>query len=314
MTGPRRKSPSESESPVSATRVRGESLDCQGSSYTVLTYEVDDPVAVITLNRPAALNAWTSAVDDELREALGRAEQDPRVVGIVVTGAGRAFSAGADLSSLASVEPDSEEVVRATRFGEHGDFDGRLTFPMSLGKPVIAAINGPVVGMSMSFALACDLRVLSPQAMFMTAFAQRGLVAEWGLSWLLPRIVRPSVALDLMWAPRRVEAQEAVNLGLGDHLVPADELLPFCRRYVENLADTTSPTSIAVIKRQVYSQLHLGLGNAERDAKRLMLASFEQADFREGITAHLEKRSPNFTRWTGPGAAGDSGSPEADSQ
>lgn len=271
--------------------------------YSVITYEVDDPVAVIAFNRPQALNAWVEATDDELHDALARAAGDPRVVAIVVTGAGRGFSAGADMQLLS--RRNGPDVEGAEVYGQEGDFEGRLTFPMSIPKPVIAAVNGPVVGMSLAFALACDIRVLSPEAMFVTAFSQRGLIAEWGISWLLPRQVGPSAALDLLWTSRRVGAEEAMRLGLGNYLVEADDLLPFCRRYVEDLAAKCSPTSLAIIKRQVYEQLHTaihsGLGDAEREAQRLTVESFRRPDFKEGVKSFLEKRPPSFARQTQPG-------------
>jgi enoyl-CoA hydratase/carnithine racemase len=161
---------------------------------------------------------------------------------------------------------------------------------------VIAAINGPVAGMAYPLALCCDLRVASTDALFVTSFAQRGLIAEWGLSWLLPRQVGPSAALDLLFSSRKVGAEEALRLRLVDHVVEPDELLGFCRRYVEDIAAACSPTSLAVMKRQVYQQLHSGLAAAERDSIELMVASFERPDFAEGVTSFLEKRPPRFAR------------------
>jgi enoyl-CoA hydratase/carnithine racemase len=169
---------------------------------------------------------------------------------------------------------------------------------MTIGKPVIAAVNGPVAGMAFPFALCCDLRVVSPDALFLTAFSQRGLIAEWGLSWLLPRLVGPAVALDLLFSSRRVKGEEAFSLGLANYLVPAEDLLTFCREYIENLARTCSPTSMAIMKRQVYEQLHRGLGAAEAESQELMLESFGRPDFKEGVQSFLEKRQPSFGRFS----------------
>jgi enoyl-CoA hydratase/carnithine racemase len=279
--------------------------------YDEILYDVDDPVAVITLNRPAALNAWTNAMDGEIRDAFRRAEADAAVVGIVVTGAGRAFCAGADMNLLndlteggdggglaAGEQPMGSQAAESqrTETQPEGDFGGRFPYVMTIEKPVIAAVNGAVAGMAFPFALCCDLRVVTPDALFLTAFSQRGLIAEWGLSWLLPRLVGPAVALDLLFSSRRVKGEEAFSLGLANYLVPADELLSFCRDYIENLARSCSPASMAIMKRQVYEQLHRGLGEAEAESQALMLESFGRPDFKEGVQSFLEKRQPNFDR------------------
>lgn len=269
--------------------------------YESILYDVDDPVATITLNRPDALNAWIPAMDREIRDAAERAAADRRVVAIVVTGAGRGFCAGADmttLQSLSSVDGGDDELREDDAWWTEpdGEFHGRFPYLMTLDKPVIAAVNGPVAGMAFPFTLCCDLRVGTPDSLFLTAFAQRGLIAEWGLSWLLPRVVGPAVALDLLFTSRRVGGEEAHRLGLLSHFVESDDLLPFCRRYIEQLAATTSPASIAVMKRQVYEQLHVGLGAAERESQRLMVESFGRPDFAEGVRSFVEKRPPEFPR------------------
>jgi enoyl-CoA hydratase/carnithine racemase len=276
--------------------------------FDEITYEVDDPVATITLSRPDSLNAWTGTMDAEIREAMGRAVADPAVVGIVVTGAGRAFCAGADmklLDRLSSADPASAaadaggDVAEAPAGGAEGDFAGRFGYLMTVPKPIIAAVNGAVAGMAFPFALSCDLRVLCPESMFLTAFAQRGLIAEWGLGWLLPQLVGPSVALDLLYSSRRVGGEEAFRLGLGNYLVERDELLTFSRSYVEQLASSCSPASLAVMKRQVYEHTQRGLGAAEAESQRLMVESFGRPDFQEGVRSFLDKRAPEFARLTG---------------
>jgi len=277
-------------------------------TYEQIEYSVDDPVATITLNRPEAMNAWTGKMDHEIRDAVGRAAADPAVVGIVITGTGRAFCAGADmktLDDLSSADPAAagsaatdETAPADPGEGEPDDFSGRFGYLMTTPKPIIAAVNGAVAGMAYPFALSCDVRVLCPSSLFVTAFAQRGLIAEWGLGWLLPQLVGPSAALDLLFTSRRVGGEEAYRLGLGNYLVTDDDLLPFARRYVEQLAAACSPASIAVMKQQVWTHTQQGLGAAEAESQQLMVDSFNRPDFQEGVRSFIEKRNPSFARVT----------------
>ncbi len=276
-------------------------------TYEQIEYSVDDPIATITLSRPDSMNAMTARMEHEVRDAVERAVADPAVVGIVVTGHGRAFCAGADmkalddLSSADPAEAGSDAVEEPAATGDAaapGDFDGRFGYLMTTPKPVIAAVNGAVAGMAYPFALSCDVRVLCPSSLFVTAFAQRGLIAEWGLGWLLPQLVGPSVALDLLFTSRRVGGEEAFRIGLGNYLVSDDDLLPFTRRYVEQLAAACSPASIAVMKQQVWTHTQRGLGAAEAESQRLMVESFGRPDFQEGVRSFIEKRGPQFDRVT----------------
>ncbi len=270
--------------------------------YQEITYEVAEPAATITLARPHALNAWTTRMGAEVRHALAAAEADARVVAVVITGAGRGFCAGADLNDLKAItqggrqaEPPAELAADA---GDPAmaDFRGSYTYIASLRKPVIAAINGPVAGMAVPIALACDLRFASDRASFTTSFSRRGLVAEWGISWLLPRLVGTAHALDLLFSARRIDAAEAERIGLVNRVVPHDDLLAVVRDYVADLAANCSPASMAIMKRQVWQHWTAALGPAEQEAVQLMLESFGRPDFREGVTSFLEKRPPRFPR------------------
>jgi len=271
--------------------------------YEQIRFEVKDPVATITLDRPEALNAWTDRMGAEVRHAVAQAEDDPSVVAIVITGAGRGFCAGADMKLLQGISDGQRgSQVPSELDADPGDpevgddYRGRYTYLMSVRKPVIAAINGPVAGMAVPIVCSCDLRFASERALFTVAFSQRGLVAEWGSAWLMPRLLGAAHALDLLFSSRRVDAAEAERIGLVNRVLPHDELLPFVRRYVEDLAASCSPTSLQIMKRQVYQQLALPLGPSERDAVRLMTESFDRPDFREGVASFMEKRAPRFDR------------------
>jgi enoyl-CoA hydratase/carnithine racemase len=263
-----------------------------------ILYTVDGPAATITLNRPAQLNAWTETMGNEVREAFALAERDQAVVGIILTGAERAFCAGADLGLLESILAKGD--LRQKDSPMPGDRDSiadyRQTYSYiaSLRKPVIAAIHGACVGMAVPIALFCDLRFVSEQAFFMTAFSQRGLVAEWGSSWLLPRMVGNAHALDMLFSSRRVYGQEAVTMGLANRVIQADELLAEARNYIGELAKNCSPLSMAIIKRQLYQDWMQSLEQAQQEAGKLMLESFSSENFQEGVSSIMEKRPPKF--------------------
>jgi enoyl-CoA hydratase/carnithine racemase len=274
-------------------------------TYDEVLYEVDDPIATITLNRPEALNAFTTRMGNELREAVGEAERDPRVVGIILTGAGRGFCAGADMNMLSGIssgdggeEDQSERGGAATDVGDASwgdDLRGTYTYLMSVPKPIVAAINGPIAGMAVPIALACDLRFMARDAVLTVAFSQRGLIAEWGVGWLLPRLVGSGAALDLLFSSRKVDGAECERIGLVNRAVDGD-VVEVAREYITYLAAHCSPSSLAVMKRQIYQQLHAGLGPAEREAQALMVESFGRSDFTEGVRSFMEKRPPTFRR------------------
>ena len=276
--------------------------------YEHILFDVDDPVATITLNRPEALNAWTQTMANEVRDAVGRAEHDPTVVGIVLTGAGKGFCAGADMKDLTTISgagggrADASSVARAPSVDAPGDASwgedlrGTYTYLLSVPKPVIAAINGPVAGMGVPIALSCDLRFMNEATVLTTSFAHRGLVAEWGLSWLLTRLVGPAHALDLLYSARRVGGEEALASASSTGPCRPTRCCPAAQDYVRQLARSSSPTSMAVMKRQVYTELHAGLGAAERHAIELMAESFGRPDFAEGVASYVERRDPSFPR------------------
>jgi enoyl-CoA hydratase/carnithine racemase len=244
-------------------------------------------VLVLTLNRPDRLNAWTDALEERYFALLDEAEEDPGVRAIVVTGAGRGFCAGADMDDLQrGADGDAEAALRDRRRPR--------SFPMTLRKPLIAAINGAAAGLGLVEALYCDVRFATPEAKLTTAFARRGLVAEYGISWILPRLVGHSCALDLLMSGRVVLGEEALWLGLVDHLSGADTLVDDAVAYAADLAAHSSPWSMATIKAQVRADLERTFSEATAAADELMLESFRRPDVAEGVRSYLDSRPPAF--------------------
>jgi enoyl-CoA hydratase/carnithine racemase len=266
-------------------------------------YQVADRVATITLNRPEKLNAWTAVMEREVRAAMGEAEKDENVRVIVLTGAGRGFCAGADMSLLGTVAEKGLDEARRTQAvqtaakseGSRRDFQKKYSYFPALTKPVIAAINGPVVGLGLVIALYCDLRLASDAARFGTAFAQRGLIAEYGMAWMLPRLVGHANALDLLFSARMIDAAEALRMGLVNQVYPRESFLEEVRKNAAYLASNVSPRSLRVIKRQVYEAMFQALAESFETSEQEMLASLECEDFKEGVAHFVEKRSPIFT-------------------
>jgi len=267
-------------------------------------YNVADRVATITLNRPDKLNAWTAVMESEVRAAMGEAERDNDIRVIILTGAGRGFCAGADISLLSSVAKQGLDKRRRAQAlkntnvrklkGVRPDFQRKYSYFPAVSKPVIAAINGPVVGLGLVISLYCDLRFASDAARFGTAFARRGLIAEYGMAWMLPRLVGVPNALDLLFSARMIDAAEALRMGLVNQVYPQDVFADKVRAYAHDLASGVSPRSMRVIKRQVYDAMFQTLGETFEISEREMIASLLSEDFKEGVAHFLEKRAPNF--------------------
>ena len=273
-------------------------------SYQEVIYNVEDGVAVVTLNRPDRLNAMTLTMAGEIRAAMQQATDDDQVRVIVLTGAGRGFCAGADAARLQSrASGEAMEVEETLPFV--GAVDGGLNLPAafaakyawiaSVPKPVIAAVNGPAVGVGMVLPMFADIRFASDTAKFGTAFSKRGLVPEYGLGWLLPRLIQPSKAFDLLYSARLVEADEALEMGLVDKVFPTNELLPAVMDYARELATAVSPRSNRVVKEMIYQGLDQGFDQAMEQCLAEMMKAQKSDDFKEGIAAWKDKRVPNFT-------------------
>jgi enoyl-CoA hydratase/carnithine racemase len=254
----------------------------------VVQRDVQDGVAILTLNRPDRLNAWTAEMERNYFALLEDCAATDAVRVIVVTGAGRGFCAGADMQELEALGEGNVDLAA------HAANRRPQSFPLSIPKPILAAVNGPCAGIGLVQALMCDMRFAAEGAKLTTAFARRGLVAEHGISWILPRLVGPARALDLLMSGRVVLAEEAHALGLVNRVHAPERLLEATLAYAHELVVSCSPASMATMKRQVYRDLECGLDDALAEADRLMVASFTAPDFLEGVTSFVERRDPQF--------------------
>ncbi len=276
------------------------------------SYRIDDRTAVITLDRPHRGNAWTGRLHAEYVHNLERAEADPEVRVIVVTGAGRAFCVGGDSEALAghverggyddgltqgdASDADAEKEDAGARLGSgvHPEFDTHFSFHFGLSKPVIAAINGPAAGIGLALACFADLRFAVPGAKLTTAHGKLNLPAEYGLSWLLPRHVGLTRAMDLLLTSRVFLTDEAHQLGLINELVPPDELLDRTLTYAADLASTVSAGSLQSTRQQVYLDLHRGIGTSVDESRDRLDQMMREPDYAKGVAALREKRPPDF--------------------
>ncbi|HML18456.1 MAG TPA: enoyl-CoA hydratase-related protein [Bryobacteraceae bacterium] len=270
------------------------------NSYEQITYATAHRVATITLNRPDKLNAWTQKMEEEIGAAIRGAAADESVGVIVVTGAGKGFCAGADMSLLSAISqepsPRAEFLTNAQVDGDvRADFRRKHAWLMAVPKPIIAAINGPAVGLGLLMTLYCDFRFASGKARFSVIFSKRGLVAEYGLAWILPRIVGLANAVELMYTSKMIDAEEALRMSLVSRIFPEENFAGHVQACAAELAATVSPRSLRIMKRQIYNGLFQTLGEAFDLSIEEMKASFGTEDFREGVAHFLEKRPAAFT-------------------
>ena len=256
--------------------------------WSELNYTVQDGVGLMTLNRPDRLNAWTPNLEIELRSVIENAQHDDTVRCVVITGAGKAFCAGMDMAVLGSSDrkafmTESEDDA-LQRYGYLFDFD----------KPLIAAINGAAVGVGLCLALYCDVRFIASGAKVAAPYTRRGLVAEHGLAWLLPRLIGPLHTADLLLSGRTIEAQEASLMGMA-LLRPSEGFHEAVMAYAKDLASSCSPRSVRMIKKQLLQARYQTFGQATHTADREIALCRGTHDFKEGVQHFLEKRKPNFT-------------------
>ena len=268
-----------------------------GRDEAVIYQVASTGVAVMTLNRPDRLNTWGGDIATSFYAGLDRAEQDPAVRVIVLTGRGKAFCAGAQLGSMENFSQSIEKTDEGKLASLIGDRQPH--YVTTLSKPVVAAINGSCVGIGLTQALMCDVRFAATSAKFAASFARRGLIAEYGVSWILPRLTGWGVALDLLLSGRTFLADEAAELGLVKAVLPPDQLMAHAMAYAEDIAQNCSPASMAIIKRQAYGDALREVADSSSRSEILLQQSLRRPDVIEGITSFLEKRAPNF-----PGLSG----------
>jgi enoyl-CoA hydratase/carnithine racemase len=268
--------------------------------YRTIGFEVVDRIATITLCRPDRLNAWTGRMHTEYRHAVAAAEADPEVRVLVVTGAGRGFCAGADAKALdkhaeaGRYDDGVREPLATPGYGVRTEFDHAFAFHYGLRLPVVAAVNGAAAGVGLVLACYADLRFAAAGAKLTTAHGRLGLPAEFGLSWVLPRLIGTGHAADLLLSSRVVLAEEAASMGLVNKVVPAEALMATTHEWARTVATQVSPASVAASKRQLYADLHGDVGTSVSNAERLLERHVQGPDYAEGVQALLEKRPPRF--------------------
>ena len=263
-------------------------------------YRKEDGVAVVTLNRPEKLNSVTAELRAGLKEKLDDACKDDEVNVIVLTGAGRGFCAGADMDGLAATSKgQSNEGMEAEKRDYASNnakgFDGGFSYFPTLPKPVIAAINGPAAGVGFIMALYCDIRFAKKSTVFTSAFSKRGLVAEWGVGWILPRLVGLARANDILFSARRIDGLEAERLGLVNKTFSDETFDEEVMSYAKDLAKSVSPRSVRIMKEQIYNAQGETIKENLDSSMKAMLESFDSDDFKEGVAHYMEKREPKFT-------------------
>jgi len=271
-------------------------------------YAVDDRIATIMLHRPERMNAWTGRMHAEYRHCLQVADRDANVGVIVVTGAGRGFCVGGDSEALqghvakGGYDPGTPARLAQPGFGTSAEFDASFAYHFGLSKPVIAAINGPVAGVGLALACFADIRFAAAGIKMTTAHGKLNLPAEYGLSWLLPRMIGLTRANELLLTSRPFLAEEALAIGLVNAVHPVAELLPHTYAFATNMIATVSPNSLRQTRWQIYRDLHRDVGESVRDSEALLATMTKERDYAEGVAAFVEKRKP---AWGGLDGAND---------
>jgi len=265
------------------------------TEYEFLLYDVQDRILTLTLNRPERLNAFTSAMGKEIAAALQRADDDDDVRAVIVTGAGRGFCAGADLEKGAGTFADRKTGSQKTD-AVRPDGGGQLSLAIyELKKPIIAAINGPAVGVGITMTLPMDIRLVSERAKLGFVFTRRGIVPEACSSWFLPRLVGISQATEWVYSGRIITPEEALDGRLVSRVLPADQLLPAARELATEIAENTSGVSVALSRQMLWRGLGMSHPVEAHHVESLGIHWMGRSpDCAEGVSSFLEKRPPNF--------------------
>ncbi|MBI4517087.1 MAG: enoyl-CoA hydratase/isomerase family protein [Deltaproteobacteria bacterium] len=253
-------------------------------NYESIRLEVNERVATLTLNRPERMNAWNQSMEREIQDALRRCDQDDQVRAVVVTGAGKAFCAGADLAGGGQ-----------TFQGRPADLTAGQICPWDLRKPVIAAINGHAVGVGITFAMSCDVRYIAEDAKISFAFVRRGVIPGFGSHATVARVAGLSCAAELMMSGRTIRGAEAAELRLASRALPAEEVLPAALALARDIAENAAPVAVAIVKQLLWQNTPITPSEMKRREDRLFAWIGGQADAREGVEAFLQKRPP---RWS----------------
>ena len=277
--------------------MQGEILELKSTEF-----EVDEEgIATIWLSRPKRMNAWTGRMHTEYRYLLSRAEQDQGVRGIVVTGRGKGFCVGGDSDALTGhikkggYDSGTGDEIERPGYGVSDDFDALFAYHYGLSKPIVAAINGPVAGVGLALACFVDIRFAAPGIKLTTAHGKLNLPAEYGLSWVLPRLVGLGRANDLLLTSRVFYSEEAVAMGLVNQLFDSVNIVQQARGYLHEMVRAVSPNSIKQTRWQIYKDLHRDAASSVEDSEKLLKEMMKEQDYQEGVQAFLDKRNPKWS-------------------
>ena len=265
-------------------------------------FEVDEEgIATIWLSRPKRMNAWTGRMHTEYRYLLSRAEQDQGVRGIVVTGRGKGFCVGGDSDALTGhirkggYDSGTSDKIEWPGYGVSDEFDALFAYHYGLSKPIVAAINGPVAGVGLALACFVDIRFAAPGIKLTTAHGKLNLPAEYGLSWVLPRLVGLGRANDLLLTSRVFYSEEALTMGLVNQMFDSVNIVQQARGYLHEMVRAVSPNSIKQTRWQIYKDLHRDAASSVEDSEKLLKEMMKEQDYREGVQAFLDKRNPKWS-------------------